>query len=80
MGSGFGGRVSALCLVEKGYRIATITAQAERAMALWPDRGEADPRPPLGTAYERLQPVAPKNPVVPDAAPGALRLSLLEQP
>ena len=25
----------------------TITAQAERAMALWPNRGEADPRPAL---------------------------------
>ena len=52
----------------------TITAQAERAMALWPNRGEADPRPPLGAAYERVAPVAPKNPVVPEAAPGALRL------
>ena len=27
----------------------TITAQAERAMALWPNRGDADPRPPLGS-------------------------------
>ena len=26
----------------------TITAQAERAMALWPNKGEPDPRPPLG--------------------------------
>ena len=26
----------------------TITAQAERAMALWPNKGEADPRPELG--------------------------------
>ena len=26
----------------------TITAQAERALALWPNRGEPDPRPPLG--------------------------------
>ena len=26
----------------------TITAQAERAMAFWPNRGEPDPRPPLG--------------------------------
>ena len=32
----------------------TITAQAERAMALWPNKGEADPRPPLGAAYQRL--------------------------
>ena len=56
----------------------TITAQAERAMALWPNRGEPDPRPPLGAAYERLAPVAPKNPVVPEAAPGALRLPVLD--
>ncbi|HWB65609.1 MAG TPA: GMC family oxidoreductase [Mycobacteriales bacterium] len=54
----------------------TITAQAERAMAFWPNQGEADPRPPLGSAYVALQPVAPRRPAVPDAAPGALRLPL----
>ncbi|KAA9161346.1 GMC family oxidoreductase [Amycolatopsis acidicola] len=54
----------------------TITAQAERAMSLWPNKGEADQRPPLGARYVRLRPVAPKNPVVPEAAPGALRLSI----
>ncbi|WP_435121017.1 FAD-dependent oxidoreductase [Amycolatopsis thermoflava] len=52
----------------------TITAQAERALALWPNKGESDQRPPLGAPYTRLAPVAPKNPVVPEAAPGALRL------
>ncbi|WP_131741547.1 FAD-dependent oxidoreductase [Actinomadura roseirufa] len=51
----------------------TITAQAERAMSLWPNRGEADPRPGLGAAYRRLDPVAPRNPVVPAGAPAALR-------
>ena len=40
----------------------TITAQAERAMALWPNKGEADPRPALGSAYERVTPVAPAPP------------------
>jgi cholesterol oxidase len=55
----------------------TITAQAERAMAFWPNKGEADPRPGLGQAYARIQPVAPKNPVVPEAAPGALRLPIV---
>ncbi len=54
----------------------TITAQAERAMALWPNLGEPDPRPPLGEAYRQLVPIAPKNPVVPEAAPGALRLPI----
>ncbi|MEU4596256.1 GMC family oxidoreductase [Nocardia sp. NPDC023988] len=52
----------------------TITAQAERAMAFWPNKGEADPRPELGTAYRRITPVAPSRPAVPADAPGALRL------
>jgi cholesterol oxidase len=52
----------------------TITAQAERAAALWPNKGVADPRPPLGAPYERLAPVAPRQPIVPVGAPGALRL------
>jgi cholesterol oxidase len=51
----------------------TITAQAERAMSLWPNRGEADPRPPLGDAYRRVDPVPPRAPAVPEGAPGALR-------
>ena len=37
----------------------TITAQAERAMAFWPNKGEPDPRPALGEQYARIQPVAP---------------------
>ncbi|MGS2811212.1 GMC oxidoreductase [Nocardia sp. MW-W600-9] len=52
----------------------TITAQAERAMAYWPNKGEADPRPALGAGYQRISPVAPTHPVVPASAPGALRL------
>jgi cholesterol oxidase len=52
----------------------TITAQAERAMALVPNKGEADPRPPPGAPYRRLPPVAPRHPVVPAGAPGALSL------
>jgi cholesterol oxidase len=51
----------------------TITAQAERAISMWPNRGEADPRPPLGTAYRRVEPVQPRLPVVPAGAPAALR-------
>ncbi|EOD63602.1 putative cholesterol oxidase [Amycolatopsis vancoresmycina DSM 44592] len=54
----------------------TITAQAERAMAFWPNAGEEDPRPELGSPYQRVAAVAPKNPVVPSEAPGALRLPL----
>ncbi|MFD4433535.1 GMC oxidoreductase [Nocardia sp. NPDC058497] len=52
----------------------TITAQAERAMAFWPNKGEADPRPDLGAPYRRISPVAPAQPAVPASAPGALRL------
>jgi cholesterol oxidase len=52
----------------------TITAQAERAMAFWPNKGESDARPELGTSYRRIAPVQPKQPVVPATAPGALRL------
>ncbi|GLZ56409.1 GMC family oxidoreductase [Actinomycetospora sp. NBRC 106378] len=58
----------------------TITAQAERAMAFWPNKGESDPRPRLGAPYERLEPVAPVNPVVPAGAPGALRTVTLPVP
>jgi cholesterol oxidase len=53
----------------------TITAQAERAMALWPNKGDSDPRPPLGTVYRRVMPVAPQSPAVPPSAPAALRLA-----
>lgn len=52
----------------------TITAQAERAFSLWPNAGEADPRPGQGDPYRRLEPVAPRRPAVPAGAPGALRL------
>ncbi|TDB76541.1 FAD-dependent oxidoreductase [Micromonospora sp. KC723] len=51
----------------------TITAQAERAMSFWPNRGEADPRPPLGSPYRRVAAVPPRDPAVPAGAPGALR-------
>jgi cholesterol oxidase len=55
----------------------TITAQAERALAYWPNKGDADPRPPLGSGYARISPVAPRRPAVPEAAPGALRLPVV---
>jgi cholesterol oxidase len=42
----------------------TITAQAERAMAFWPVRGEPDPRPPLGAPYAPVPPVAAALPAV----------------
>ncbi len=58
----------------------TITAQAERAMAYWPNKGEADPRPAPGAAYERVKPVEPLRPAVPADAFGALKLPFLGMP
>ncbi|MGW2731501.1 GMC family oxidoreductase N-terminal domain-containing protein [Streptomyces sp. NPDC001494] len=58
----------------------TITAQAERAMSYWPNKGEEDPRPAQGAAYERLKPVEPREPAVPADAFGALRLPFLGIP
>ncbi len=51
-----------------------ITALAERAMSLWPNKGEVDWRPPLGSGYERINPITPRRPVVPAGALGELRL------
>ncbi|MEU2375311.1 GMC family oxidoreductase [Streptomyces misionensis] len=58
----------------------TITAQAERAMSFWPNKGEEDPRPAPGAAYERLAPVEPRSPAVPAEAFGALKLPFLGVP
>ena len=51
----------------------SISAQAERAASLWPNKGENDVRPRQGEPYRRLDPIAPAHPVVPAEAPGALR-------
>jgi len=53
----------------------TITAQAERAAAFWPNKGERDNRPALGAGYQRMRRVEPLKPVVPAHAPAALRLN-----
>ncbi|MET7696100.1 GMC family oxidoreductase [Streptomyces sp. NPDC005485] len=58
----------------------TITAQAERAMSYWPNKGETDPRPAPGAVYERLKPVEPHSPAVPADAFGALKLPFLGMP
>ncbi|MGW1002324.1 GMC family oxidoreductase N-terminal domain-containing protein [Streptomyces sp. NPDC002520] len=58
----------------------TITAQAERAISYWPNKGEEDPRPTSGAAYERLKPVEPRTPAVPADAFGALKLPFLGMP
>jgi len=52
----------------------SITALVERAISLWPNKGDEDTRPPLGSGYERVALIAPHRPVVPAGAPGELRL------
>ena len=56
----------------------TITAMAERAAAFWPNKGEPDTRPAVGEAYRRVEYVRPARTAVPEAAPGALRLPIVE--
>ena len=56
----------------------TITAQAERAMAFWPNKGRPDPRTELGAPYRRVEPAAPEHPAVPPTAPAALRLPIVQ--
>ena len=56
----------------------TITAQAERAMALWPNKGQVDLRPALGEPYVPVAVTEPVAPVVPASAPAALRLPIIE--
>ncbi|MGK3941287.1 GMC family oxidoreductase [Streptomyces caeruleatus] len=58
----------------------TITAQAERAMSYWPNKGEEDPRPAQGEDYVRLAAVEPRSPAVPAEAFGALKLPFLGMP
>ena len=53
----------------------TITAQAERAISLWPNFGDADMRPPQGEGYRKVSAIFPRNPVVPPGAPAELRLA-----
>ena len=56
----------------------TITAHAERAAAMWPNKGEVDLRADQAQGFRRIQPVAPNNPVVPEGAAGTLRLPVVE--
>ena len=53
----------------------TITAQAERAFSMWPNKGEADTRPTQNSPYKRVSPVFPRKPFVPKGAVGELRVS-----
>ena len=53
----------------------TITAQAERALSMWPNKDDADLRPAQGAKYQRIFPIAPNQPFVPAGAVGALKIS-----
>lgn len=52
----------------------TIVALAERAMSFWPNKGEEDHRPPLGSGYDRVSAVMPHDPIVPAGAPAEYRI------
>ena len=58
----------------------TITALAERAFALWPNRGEVDPRPALGLPYAQVAAVAPVRAAVPATSAAAWRLGVAAPP
>ena len=51
----------------------TITAQAERAASMWPNKGDADMRPAQSATYQRISPIAPHQPVVPTGAIGEVK-------
>ena len=53
----------------------TITAQAERAFSMWPNKGEKDERPAQNSPYEKVAAVFPVKPFVPKGATGELRVS-----
>ena len=52
----------------------TITAQAERAFSMWPNKGEEDSRPAQNSPYKKVYQVFPTKPFVPAGAPGELRV------
>ena len=53
----------------------TITAQAERAFSMWPNKGEKDERPAQNSPYKKVAAVFPLKPFVPEGASGELRVS-----
>jgi len=53
----------------------TITAQAERAFSMWPNKGEKDERPAQNSPYKKVAAVFPVKPFVPKGAAGELRVS-----
>jgi cholesterol oxidase len=54
----------------------SIAAQAEWACSFWPNKGEKDPRPELGTDFKLIDPIKPKSPVVPVGAYAELKVTI----
>ncbi|HCE60452.1 MAG TPA: cholesterol oxidase [Janibacter terrae] len=54
----------------------TITAQSERAFSMWPNAGDADPRPPQGEAYRRVDAVVARQPAVREYTHASARVTL----
>ncbi|CAB4541790.1 unannotated protein [freshwater metagenome] len=52
----------------------TITAQAERAFSMWPNKGDKDERPLQNDKYVLIPFIRPKKPFVPAGAVGELRI------
>lgn len=57
----------------------TITAQAERAFSMWPNKGENDERPGQNESYLRIPFIRPNKPFVPAGAIGELRIEKVTQ-
>lgn len=57
----------------------TIVAMAERAMSMWPNKGDDDPRPSVGSSYQPIAPIMPHRPYIPASAPAALRLDVTKE-
>ena len=51
----------------------TITAQAERALSFWPNKGESDIRPSQNEPYRVLQTVEPKAPFTQSISQNTIR-------
>ena len=52
----------------------SIAAQAEWACSHWPNKGEPDKRPELGSPFKLIAPTKPNNPVVPRGAYAELKV------
>jgi cholesterol oxidase len=52
---------STFCTRAFGHPGLDVMHGAERAMSLWPNKGEPDRGPPLGSGYVRIDTVMPRR-------------------